>query len=178
MLHASLGGVTAPQQRKGVATKNRRGKNTLEKRNSAANGRIFIILFFSSLRHGTATAPHRDMAATGIATHNSTVKDRERAWDGGERDRKTRWNVSPRARRGKPLAYPRKASHVTWPQQGSQLTTRQSQTGLVNRGVVYTRRGGAATSFKELLQRQKQGKRCTNFFPDNKTSQRQDNNRN
>ena len=32
-----------------------------------------------------------------------------------------------------------------------------------NRRVIYTRRGRAATSFKELLQRQKQGKRCTNF---------------
>jgi hypothetical protein len=41
-----------------------------------------------------------------------------------------------------------------------------------NRRVVYTRRGRAATSFKELLQRQKQGKRCTNFFPDNKTTVR------
>jgi len=102
------------------------------------------------------------MAATGIATH-STVKDRERAWDDSQR-RKRRWNASPRARRGKPLAYPRKESHVTWPQLGSQLTTRQSKTVLHNRRVVYTRRGRAATSFKELLQRRRQGKLCTIFF--------------
>ena len=47
----------------------------------------FYYFIFSSLRHGTATAPHRDMAATGIVTH-STVKDHERAWDDSQRPQK------------------------------------------------------------------------------------------
>jgi len=60
VLHGSLGGAKASQQRQGYSTENRRGEIRQKKENLAAKREFFYILFSHASRHGHS--------ATGAAT--------------------------------------------------------------------------------------------------------------
>ena len=76
VLHASLGGVKAPQQQQNYTTKDRRGETRKKKRKFGSERIFFIILFFThASRHGHS------------ATVAATVKARRELSDTEKRAR-------------------------------------------------------------------------------------------
>ena len=158
--------MAAPRRHSSAKDTQRRiEEESLEKTrgNAAANGQILLFNFLP-MSNGTATAPHRDMAAT-ESDIGPTVKERRRQERQSERRQKKmkcggeRSHTRDMAATGNdigPTVKERKERHRS--------VSQRAQKAQHNRRGVCTRRGRAATIFKELLQLRKQGNFCTIFF--------------